>query len=143
VVVVTSLGAALGVAAIPHAHVHGVDWWLVLGPGQRDSGEQVTQSVGVYGSMRQSGVEAAPSATMGCLEAEVYWGRDGAVRAQEGIGKVEEGIGSTVEALIERGAERAKGVKSIEGPHDPTMMHSPAASRTPQPSAGLKRKSRR
>jgi hypothetical protein len=56
-VVVSALGAALRVAAIPHAHVHGVDGRLVFGPSQRDfPSEQVAQGLGVYGPVRQSGV---------------------------------------------------------------------------------------
>ena len=87
--------------------------------------------------MLQCGVEAAPSATMGrLLEAEVDGGRYG-VCAEEGVGKVEESIGPTVEALVERVAE---GAKSVVRFHDATIMHSPAASRTFRPPAGLKRK---
>ncbi len=76
---------------------------------------------------------------MGRLEAEVDGGRYG-VCAEEGVGKVEESIGPTVEALVERVAEGAKGVKSVVRFHDATIMHSPAASRTFRPPAGLKRK---
>ncbi len=131
-VVETALGAAFGVASFaagPHAYVHGIDGLFVLGPGQRASGEQVAQSLGVYSSMRQGGVEAAPPATMGGLEAEVYGGRND-LGGEECVGEVEESVGPTVETLVERVAERAKGVKSIEGFHNATIMHSPAASRT-------------
>jgi len=47
-VVETALGAALGIAARPHAHIHGVDGLLVLCPGERVTGEQVAQSLSVY-----------------------------------------------------------------------------------------------
>jgi hypothetical protein len=134
-------GARLRVATIPHAHVDGKDGWLVLGPPKRDSGEQVAQGLGVYGSMGQSGVEAAPSATMGRLEAEVD-GRRYGLGGEEGVGKVEESVGPTVEALVERVAEGAKGVKSVVRFHDALIMHSLTAYRTLQPPAGLKRKLR-
>ena len=71
----------------------------------------------------------------------MYGGRYG-VCAQEGVGEFEEGIGPVVETLVECVAERAKGVKSIGRFHDGTIMHSPAASRTFRPPAGLKRKLR-
>jgi hypothetical protein len=41
-VVVASLGAALRVAAIPHANVHGVDGWLPHdGSGERMAGQEL------------------------------------------------------------------------------------------------------
>src|SRR5215210_4705528 len=91
--------------------------------------------------MGQSGVEAAPSATMRRLEAEVDGGRYG-VCGEEGVGKVEESVGPTVEAFVERVAEGAKGVKSVVRFHDALIMHSLTAYRTLQPPAGLKRKLR-
>ena len=68
-------------------------------------------------------------------------GRNG-LGGEKRVGDVEESIGPAVETLVERGAERAKGVKSIEGFHDAPIMHSPASSRTFQPPARLKRKLR-
>jgi len=79
--------------------------------------------------MFQSGVEAAPSATVGSLEAEVDRRRDGGVSGKEGVGKFEEGVGPAVEILVEGVAERAKGVKSLEGFHDALIMPSPRAFR--------------
>ena len=139
VVVEAAFGAALGIAAGPHAHVHGVDGLLVLCPGERVTGEQAAQGLGVYSPMPQRGVEAAPSATMGRLETQVDRRRYG-VCAEESVGELEEGVGPAVETRVERVAERAKGVKSVESFHDATIMHSPAASRTFRPPAGLKRK---
>jgi hypothetical protein len=78
---------------------------------------------------------------MGWLEAEMNGGRNG-LGGEKRVGDVEESIGPAVETLVERGAERAKGVKSIEGFHDAPIMHSPASSRTFQPPARLKRKLR-
>ena len=91
--------------------------------------------------MLQCGVEAAPSATMGRLEAEVDGGRYG-VGGEEGVGEFEEGVGPTVEALVERVAEGAKGVKSVVRFHDALIMHSLTAYRILQPPTGLKRKLR-
>ncbi len=140
-VVEAALGARLRIAAGPHAHVHGVDGLLVLCPGERVTGEQAAQGLGVYSPMPQRGVEAAPSATMGRLETQVDRRRYG-VCAEESVGELEEGVGPAVETRVERVAERAKGVKSVESFHDATIMHSPAASRTFRPPAGLKRKLR-
>ncbi len=140
VVVETALGAALSIAAGPHAHIHGVDGLLVLCPSERVTGEQLAQGLSVYSPMLQCGVEeAAPSATMGRLETQVDRRRYG-LGGEEGVGEFEEGVGPAVETLVERVAERAKGVKSVESFHDATIMHSPAASRTFRPPARLKRK---
>jgi hypothetical protein len=100
VVVETALGAALSIAAGPHAYVHGVDGLLVLCPDGRVASEQVAQGLGVYSPMLQSGVEAAPSATMRGLEAEVDGRRD-SLGAEESIGEFEEGISPAVETLVE------------------------------------------
>jgi hypothetical protein len=78
---------------------------------------------------------------MGRLETQVDGGRNG-VCGEEGVGEFEESIGPAVETLVEGVAERAKGVKSVEGFHDATIMHLPAVSRTFRPPAGLKRKLR-
>jgi hypothetical protein len=100
VVVETALGAALSIAACPHAHVHGVDGLLVLCPGERVASEQVAQGLGVYSPMLQSGVEAAPSATMRRLEAEVDW-RSDSLGGEESVGEFEEGISPALETLVE------------------------------------------
>jgi hypothetical protein len=78
---------------------------------------------------------------MGRLETQVDRRRYG-LGGEEGVGEFEEGVGPAVETLVERVAERAKGVKSVESFHDATIMHSPAASRTFRPPARLKRKLR-
>ena len=59
-VVEAALGAALGVATGPNAHVHAVDELFIGGLGHRVTGEQVTQGLDVYSAMLQSGVEALP-----------------------------------------------------------------------------------
>jgi hypothetical protein len=48
VVVVAALWAALGVASGPYAHVHGVDGMFILASGERMTGEQPPQGLGVY-----------------------------------------------------------------------------------------------
>src|SRR5829696_2976840 len=73
---------------------------LVLCPGERVVSEQVAQGLGVYSPMLQSGVEAAPSATMRRLEAEVDW-RSDSLGAEESVGELEEGISPAVETLVE------------------------------------------
>jgi hypothetical protein len=71
----------------------------------------------------------------------VDW-RSHSLGGEESVGEFEEGISPAVETPVECVSERAKGVKSIERIHDAPIMHSSAASRTLQPSAGLKRKLR-
>jgi hypothetical protein len=46
-VVETALGAALRVAAGPHAHIHSVDGIFVPAPGERVVGEQSSQDLGI------------------------------------------------------------------------------------------------
>jgi hypothetical protein len=61
-VVETSLGAALRVAAIPHAHVYGVH--RRFASGERMASEQPPQSLSVDTSAIQRSVEATPATTM-------------------------------------------------------------------------------
>jgi len=98
-VVVSPLGTALSIAAIPHAHVHGIDGRRSA-PGERMADEQLAQGFGVDPSSPEPSIEASPAATMRSLEAEVNGRRD-AIGAEEGIGEFEESIGPRVEALVE------------------------------------------
>ena len=102
----TALGAGLRVRARPHAHVHGVDGVFVPAPGERVTGEQPPQGLGVDSPPVQRGVEAAPATTMRCFEAQVNGGRD-RVRGEDSVGEFEEGIGPAVEVFVERVAEGA------------------------------------
>jgi len=63
-IVVSALGTALRVAAIPHAHVHGIDGRGRSAAGKGIAEEQFPQSFGIYLSSIQRGVKAAPAATM-------------------------------------------------------------------------------
>jgi hypothetical protein len=58
-IVETPLGAALRVAAIPYANVHGVD--RRLASSKRMMSEQPPQSLGVDSSMAERVVETAPA----------------------------------------------------------------------------------
>src|SRR5215217_4838087 len=58
-VVVSTLGTALRIAAIPHAHVHGIDGRFTSS--KRMVSEQPPQSLGVDSSMAQRVVETAPA----------------------------------------------------------------------------------
>jgi hypothetical protein len=60
------------------------------------------------------------------LEAQVNGRRDGAIRAEDGVGEFEESIVPAVEAFVERVAE---GAKSIGRFHDAPIMHSSRAFR--------------
>ena len=104
-VVEATLGARLRIAAIPHAHVHGVDG-RCSASSKRMVNEQSPQSFGVYVPSIQGGVKASPAATMRGFEAQVNGRRNG-VRGEEGVGELEEGIGPTVEAFVERVTEGA------------------------------------
>src|SRR5215210_8227972 len=108
-VVVSSLGVALRVASGPDARVHGVDR-SCSAPCERMADEQVAQDPRVDTSTGQSPVEAAPSAPVRGLEAQVDGRRGGNVRAEDGVGELEEGVASAVEAFVER---VAKAVESI------------------------------
>jgi hypothetical protein len=107
-VVETVIGAALGVAAGPHAHIHGVDGRRCASGRKRIAGEQSPKGFGVDPPSIQGRVEASPAAPMRRLEAQVNGRRDGLRRGEESIGELEEGIGPTVEAfVVERVAEGA------------------------------------
>jgi hypothetical protein len=110
-VVVAALGAALSVAAIPHANVHGVDWRPRFASSKRMVGEQPPQSLGVDSSAAERVIEAAPPTTMGSLKAQVDWRRY-RLCAEEGVGEFEEGVSAAMEAAVERVPEGAEGVKS-------------------------------
>jgi hypothetical protein len=58
-VVETTLGTALGVAAIPHAHVHGVH--RSLGLREWVMSEQSSYGLGIDSSTAERVVEAAPA----------------------------------------------------------------------------------
>lgn len=139
-IVVAALGAAFRVASGPHANVHGVDGHLILiARDEQMAGEQVPQRLGVDASPVQRGVEAAPSATMRHLEAQMSRRRGGAARCEDGIGEFKEGVAPAVETFVERAAES---LESIGRFHDEHIMHPPRAFRTPYLPVELKRKLR-
>ena len=102
VVVEAALGRALGVAARPAGDVHRVDW---LPTRQGLAGQQVPQPLGVDPSARQRGIQAAPAAPMGRLQAQVRQGGDPPLGAQQRIGQVEQRIRAATAAGVQRGAE--------------------------------------
>ena len=65
--------------------------------------------------------------------------RDGRVRGEDGVGKLEEGVGPAVEAFVQRATES---LESIGGFHSVPIMHLPPALRTPCLPPELKRKLR-
>jgi hypothetical protein len=95
-VVEITLGTALGIAAIPHAHVHGIDGRR-FAPGKRMADEQFPQGFSVDPSSPEGSIKAAPAAAMRNLEAQVN-GRRGAIGGEESIGEFEESIGPGVKA---------------------------------------------
>jgi membrane-associated protease RseP (regulator of RpoE activity) len=139
-VVETTLGTALGIAAIPHAHVHAIDWRR-FAPGKRMADEQFPQGFSVDASSPEGSIKAAPAAAMGNLEAQVNGRRD-AIGGEESIGKVEESIGPAMEAFVERLTEGGQSMESVCGLHNVLIMHLPRACRIPYLPAGLKRKLR-
>jgi hypothetical protein len=104
-VVVSSLGAALRVAAIPHAHVHGKDGCRSASS-KRMTSDQCPRGFGVDPPSPKRGVKAAPAAAMRWFEAQVN-GRGGGIRGEESIGELEEGFSPSLEALVERATEGA------------------------------------
>jgi len=74
-VVETTLGAAFRVAAIPHAHVYGIDRRLV--PSKRMEGEKFPYGLSIDPSLAERGIKAAPTPTMLGLETQVNGRRDG------------------------------------------------------------------
>jgi hypothetical protein len=104
-VIVSALGAALRVAAIPHAHVHGKDGCRSASS-KRMAGDQSPQRFGVDAPSPKRCVKAAPAAAMRCFEAQVN-GRGGGIRSEESIGELEEGVSPAVEAFVERATEGA------------------------------------
>jgi hypothetical protein len=79
------------------------------------AGEQIAQDLRIDTSMRQSHVEASPSAPVRGLEAQMDRRRGGPVRGEDGVGELEESVGSVVEAFVKRVAEA---VESIGWFHD-------------------------
>jgi hypothetical protein len=102
-IVVAALGAALRVAAIPHAYVHSVDW-RCFASSKRMASEQSPQSFSIDPPSIQSGIKATPAATMRHFEAQVNGRRNG-ICTEKGVGELEESIGPTVEAFVERVTE--------------------------------------
>jgi hypothetical protein len=86
------------VAAIPHAHVHGVDWRFAFS--KRKAGEQPPQSLGVDSSTAERVVEAAPPTAVRRLQAQVHWRRD-CLCGEESVGEFEEGVSAAMEAVVE------------------------------------------
>jgi hypothetical protein len=80
--------------------VHGIDG-RCSAPSERMAGEQIAQDLRIDTSMRQSRVEASPSASVRRLEAQMDRRRDGGVRTEDGVGELEESVGSVVEAFVE------------------------------------------
>jgi hypothetical protein len=71
--------------------------------------EQPPQDLGVDPSPIERGVEAAPSATMRRLEAQVVGRRDAGLRGEEGVGQFKGGVGPAVEAFRRaRGGSRGE-----------------------------------
>jgi hypothetical protein len=105
-VVIAALRAGLGVAAAPYANVHGVDRSnsALLEEGVMDN--QLAHGFFLDASSAQRSVEAAPTATVRGLEAQMYWRRRDASR-EDGIGELEERIGPALETLVEGISEGA------------------------------------
>ncbi len=99
-VVVSSLGTTLRVAAIPHAHVHSLDGRRRFASGKRMASEEPPQSLGVDSSMAERLVETAPATAMRRLQAQVHRRRD-LLGGEEGIGEFEEGVSAAMEAAVE------------------------------------------
>ncbi len=117
-VVEAALGARLGVAACPHAHVHGVDRRVVPAPVEGMADHQCAQGLGVDPSPSQCRVEATPTATVRGLEAQVDGRRDDARGDEDGVTELEERVGAPIEAAVERVAEGTQIVEGCGGVHD-------------------------
>jgi len=120
VIVVAALGARLGVAARPDAHVDRVDR-LPIGEGV--TRQEVTQRAARHAAAVEGGVGAAPPTTMGRGQAQVRR-REGWPRRQQGVHELEEGIGAIAEASVRVGAEGAQDVESRCRVHTASLAHS-------------------
>jgi hypothetical protein len=69
------------------------------------AGQQVTQLLGVDASARQRGIQAAPAAPVGRLQAQLRHGRDGRLGAQQRIGQVNQRIRAAGAAGVQLAAE--------------------------------------
>ena len=98
-VVEAALRTTRCVAAIPHAHVHGVEGRRRFASGKRMVSEQPPQSLDVDSSTAERAVEAAPPTAMRRLQAQVDGRRD-CPCGEEGVDEFEEGIGAAMEALV-------------------------------------------
>jgi hypothetical protein len=97
-VVETSLGATLCVAAIPHANVYGIDWGFASS--KRKASEHSAQSLGIDSSTAERIVEAAPATAVRRLQAQVNWRRD-CLCGEKGVGEFEECVSAAMEAVVE------------------------------------------
>ena len=103
-VVEATLRAALRVRATPHAHVQRVNGGRCAFGWKRIADEQAPQSFGVDSPLPERGIQAAPSATMHRLQAQVHRRGDYA-GCEDGVGEFEERVGVAIEAAVERLAE--------------------------------------
>ena len=106
-VIVAALRAGLGVAAWPHAHIHGIERLAVS---QRVTGDQVAYRVVRDPTVRQGRIQTAPAAPVGWGEAQMGRGerRPG---GQEGIRELEERVRTVPEAAVEARAKLTERLK--------------------------------
>jgi hypothetical protein len=101
-VVETALGAALRVAARPHANVHSVDGRSFQ---QADGGRAAPEGLRCRSALGLTRRRGCPAATVRRFEAQVNGRRDGGIRGEDGVGEFEQGVRLAMEAVVERIAE--------------------------------------
>jgi len=104
-VVVSSAGTGLRIAARPGASVNRVDAGAARIVRESLAAEQVPQLLFVDPPVSQGSVEATPPAVVCRREAEVDDGRN-RTGAQDGVAELEQGVGPGPEAAVEPLAER-------------------------------------
>jgi len=107
VVIVAALGACLGIAACPDAHIDGIGR---VATGQWTRGDGSAERLVVDVSLGQRGVHAAPSAAVKRDQAQMRE-RRGRSAGQERVADLEPRVGAPTEAGVEVGAERGQSSK--------------------------------
>src|SRR5215217_1124772 len=91
------------------------------------AGEQIAQNLRIDTSMRQSRVEASPSAPVRGLESQVAKSRGG-IRTKDAVGELEESVGCVVEMFVERVSDAVENIGRL---HDAPSCTRKELFRTP------------
>jgi hypothetical protein len=107
-VVVAALRGALSVTARPGGDIDREHQRVGI---RQDAHQQVAEPLGVDAAARQGGIDAAPAAPVGRLQAQVRQRRQRRLGAQQRVGQLEQRIGAAGAAGVQLGPEGAEPCK--------------------------------